>query len=166
MAHPTFGIEVDLTGLTFPIPEEGQGQKKPTWKPPCWAAPHAAHTAQPGQHVPSPRAAGASPAQRSRDAQPPSDGCLGPCGKPVGLIQVLAGRYPCVSESLPARTGLGGCQARAGRGPLRSAGTSQHLPRAQASLAPCKKLLLPFGGCSFIPFPCSSSKGNGTESPK
>lgn len=107
MSHPTFGISVNLMGLTFPIPEEDKARN----------APGAAHSAQ---HMPSPRAAGPSPAQPSRAAQPPCDACLGPCGKPVGSIQVLAGRYPCVSELLPARTGLGRCQARAGRGPLRS----------------------------------------------
>lgn len=162
---------MNLLGLTFPILEQGQGQKchNATWQWPCWAAPHAAHAAQPGQHVPSPRAAGPRPAQRSRNAQPPSDGCLGPCGTPVGLIQVLAGRYPCVSELLPARTGLGGCQARAGRGPLRSAGTSRHLPRAQTRCSKSgtsQKASPALWGLQLYPFCMLQLQGEQHRAPK
>lgn len=99
---------------------------------------------QPGRHLPSPQAAGPSPAQSSRDAEPPSAGCLVACVKQVGLVQVLAGRYPCVSDPLPVRRRLGGCQARAGWGPLRSAGrnmgTCLMLGCCAPSLAPCSEI--------------------------
>lgn len=146
MLHLTSGIwGRELTVLTFPIPKEGQGQKyhldafvlcKSIQHMSACTSPAslvAQQLLQPGRHLPSPQAAGPSPDHSSRDSKPPYDSWLVACVKPGGLVQVLVGRYPCVSVQLPVRRSLSGCQARAGWGPLRSAGREAHghLPRGE-----------------------------------
>lgn len=137
--------------------------------------PGSGRAGQPHTQHPLPSPASTCPAHELLvPVQPSAAGMLNhhlmaACGKPVGLIQVLAGRYPCVSELLPARTRLGGCQARAGRGPLRSAGTSRPLPRAQtwcSKSGTSEKSSPALWGLQLYPFSMLQLQGEQHRAPK